>query len=1033
MASSSFVRFRSAALFFIALAALLADQARAQSPLLWGREAKPIRQGFHLEWQRASFRDPVTGNTLIVWSDTRQGTRDVYGQLLSPNGQQLWQDGGDTIVAFDSRQEDPEPVKVTGGWVVAWIDFRSDTAGDIWAQKIDDNCSRLWGDSGVMVDELPFAAIAEITVRAAHDGQGGAIIAWEDLRTDAGDIYAQRVTAGGARAWAAPLAVSNANGGQSGITAEGDGQGNLLVAWSDGREAGDLDIFAAKVTPSGAVPWGDDGRLVCGADRAQTKVKLCSDGQGGCYLAWQDARQGQFNDIYMQRLNANGVPQWATDGVPVCSADQDQLEVRVSTSYNGGQPDGCVTVWEDPRASGAVYDVYAQKMSPTGVAQWAANGLKVCGDGVNTREGARLTSDLQGGLISAWEDTRDTEGIWDVCDLFAGRILANGTRSWNDTLGVQVDTGTGQQFQPLLRIGGSDGVFVIYADTRRGSQTLRYMKLDLTDGSPLLDPDTCEIVYGLDKDARLPRAVAMSQNRVGIVWTDARYVASGYGIFYQIIDTAGNLTKPLNGDTLAPEKEGHPQYLQDNPRVCPDGQNGFFVVWEDSRSGVNFIRLSRVDAAGEMVCSRAGDLVYEYGNGQSSAHCAPDGSGGCYVAWSGYDPGWRRDAYVMRLNANCEPVWSEALQLTSDVRDDQMAGIAALPGGCCVVVWTSGTDTASNISAAKLCGASIGSVEWMQDICDAPNLQEDAAVIADGQGGAYFAWSDKRIPIFDLDVYAQHVNAQGDPLWGANGMVAISDSFNQNKLKLARDTRRNLYVVWNDFRDANVDLYGQKITPAGTRLWPAAGKPICTHAGNQEQQALLSEWDNGLYVAWTDVGRGLYTDVYGTHLDSNGVEAPANGYWVPQDGGVICDRYDDQLAPAVAADGIAGMICAFEDERASGKEPLKNIWANWVNDLTVSIELRRDHPLPADYALQQNFPNPFNPVTQIVFAVPRTERVELTIFNNLGQRVATLVDRVLSAGEYEVQMDAARLASGTYFYRLKAGDFSSVKKMTLLR
>jgi hypothetical protein len=277
------------------------------------------------------------------------------------------------------------------------------------------------------------------------------------------------------------------------------------------------------------------------------------------------------------------------------------------------------------------------------------------------------------------------------------------------------------------------------------------------------------------------------------------------------------------------------------------------------------------------------------------------------------------------------------------------------------------------------------------------------------------------------------VNASGNPLWGANGMVVISDSLNQNKPQLTLDTRGSLYVVWEDFRDANIDLYGQKITPSGTLLWPAAGKPICTFEGDQMQQALLSEWDNGLYIAWTDVGRGLYTDVYGMHYDSNGVEAPASGYWIPASGGVICNRYDDQLAPALAADGSAGMICAFEDERASGKEPLKNIWANWVNDRTVSVELRPDRPVPGDYALQQNYPNPFNPVTQIVFAVPRTERVELSVFNTLGQRVTTLVDRVLTAGEYEARWDANRLASGTYFYRLKAGDFTDVKKMTLLR
>jgi hypothetical protein len=1006
---------------------------RAQTPLAWGPEAKPIRQGLHLEWQRASFRDPESGNTLVVWSDTRQGTRDVYGQLISPDGVQLWQNGGDTIVAFDSRQEDPEPVKVDGGWVVAWIDYRNDTIGDVWAQKIDDNCNRLWGDSGVAVDELPQAGIAEVTVRAVHDGSGGAIIAWEDLRTDAGDIYAQRVTSSGSRAWAASLIVAGVPGGQNEITADADGQGNMLVAWSDGRESGDVDIYAAKVTPTGTAPWGQNGRAVCLAAGAQTGVKLCPDGVGGCYIAWEDARQGACTNIYMQHLNESGVPQWASDGMVVCNADSDQKEVRVATSYNGTTADGCITVWQDQRVNGTVFEIYAQKITPAGAPQWGVNGRKVCGDGVYTREGARLVSDLQGGLVCAWEDTRNNEGILNECDLWAGRVLASGTRSWNDTVGVEVASGRGQQFQPLLRLSGSDGVMAVFADTRRGSQTLRYMKLSLTNGSPLLNPDSCEIVYGLDGNAELPRAVAMSGNRAGIVWKDSRYVAAGAGIFYQIVDTAGHIVKPLNGDTLAPDNEGYSQYLQDKPRVCPDGQNGFFVVWEDSRNGINFARLSRVNEAGNVVCSGAGNLVYQYGYGQTYAYVAPDGVGGCYVAWSGYDLDWRLDAYVMRLDANCEASWDEAVRLTSTTTDDQMAGIATLPGGCCVVVWTVGHDTLSTIAAAKICGTSSGTVEWMEDICNAPDRQEDPVVIADGQGGAYFAWDDGRTPAQELDVYAQRVNAQGNPLWATNGVLVVSRPHNQQKPQAVRDTRGNLYLVWEDYRDNNLDLYAQKITSAGTLLWPTDGKAICTHEGDQDRLAILTELDNGLYVAWTDAGRSMYYDVYGTHLDSNGVEVVANGYWVPHDGGVICNRYDDQISPTVAADGVQGMFCAFEDERASGKEPLKNIWANWVNDRTVSIRMLPNRSLPAEFTLAQNFPNPFNPVTQIVFAVPRNERVELAVFNNLGQRVTTLVDRVLSAGEYEVRVDAARLASGTYFYRLKAGEFTSVKKMTLLR
>ena len=97
-----------------------------------------------------------------------------------------------------------------------------------------------------------------------------------------------------------------------------------------------------------------------------------------------------------------------------------------------------------------------------------------------------------------------------------------------------------------------------------------------------------------------------------------------------------------------------------------------------------------------------------------------------------------------------------------------------------------------------------------------------------------------------------------------------------------------------------------------------------------------------------------------------------------------------------------------------------------------------DELLPENFALDQNFPNPFNPTTTIGFTLPRSEFVTLEVFNVQGQRVRTLVNRELAAGTHAIQWDATgdggdRVASGIYLYRLNAGDFSDSKKMTLLK
>ncbi|MBN1212544.1 MAG: T9SS type A sorting domain-containing protein, partial [candidate division Zixibacteria bacterium] len=88
--------------------------------------------------------------------------------------------------------------------------------------------------------------------------------------------------------------------------------------------------------------------------------------------------------------------------------------------------------------------------------------------------------------------------------------------------------------------------------------------------------------------------------------------------------------------------------------------------------------------------------------------------------------------------------------------------------------------------------------------------------------------------------------------------------------------------------------------------------------------------------------------------------------------------------------------------------------------------------LPRDFALSQNYPNPFNPITTIEFALPEACEWKLTVYNILGQVVETWSDQS-NPGFYKLEWDAARFASGVYFYRLTAGKFSATKKMVLLK
>ncbi len=88
---------------------------------------------------------------------------------------------------------------------------------------------------------------------------------------------------------------------------------------------------------------------------------------------------------------------------------------------------------------------------------------------------------------------------------------------------------------------------------------------------------------------------------------------------------------------------------------------------------------------------------------------------------------------------------------------------------------------------------------------------------------------------------------------------------------------------------------------------------------------------------------------------------------------------------------------------------------------------------PGEYLLFQNYPNPFNPSTKIYYALPELSHLSLKIYDVLGNEIATLVNEEKPAGSYEVQFNGSALSSGIYFYTLRAGNFSSTKKLILMK
>ena len=104
-----------------------------------------------------------------------------------------------------------------------------------------------------------------------------------------------------------------------------------------------------------------------------------------------------------------------------------------------------------------------------------------------------------------------------------------------------------------------------------------------------------------------------------------------------------------------------------------------------------------------------------------------------------------------------------------------------------------------------------------------------------------------------------------------------------------------------------------------------------------------------------------------------------------------------------------------------------------VGSISSITNVGDETALLTKYCLNQNFPNPFNPITTISFSLAKISLVKLEVYNSLGQKVATLVNTVKVAGNHKAKWDATNLVSGIYLYKIQAGAFNQVKKMILIK
>lgn len=405
------------------------------------------------------------GGMIVVWHDQRGAGYDIYVQRISAAGVPLWTANGVALSTATDEQSLPQIVSDgAGGAIVCWNDRRGGTNYDIYARRINAAGVPQWTANGVAVCT---ASLNQLYPTLTPDGAGGAIITWLDSRNvfSGDDIYAQRLNSSGVAQWTANgVAVCTATLPQIVPKIASDGAGGAIVAWDDLRGA-TRDLYAQRISSSGSALWTANGVAVCTTTDAQYGEAMISDGAGGAILTWNDYRSGTNFDVYAQRLTSAGGVSWTIGGVLLYSGTEDQVSPRPVSDGAGGAIVAFIHV------AGGVEDVLAQRIGAAGALQWAASGVSLC-SGLSFQDLPAITTDGAGGAIVLWRDWRNL-----IPDIYAQRISGSGVTQWTAN-GVAVCTALGSTYAPVAVSDGAGGAIAAWEDARNGADDIYAQRIE---------------------------------------------------------------------------------------------------------------------------------------------------------------------------------------------------------------------------------------------------------------------------------------------------------------------------------------------------------------------------------------------------------------------------------------------------------------------------------------------------------------------------------------------------------------------------
>jgi hypothetical protein len=566
-------------------------------------------------------------------------------------------------------------------------------------------------------------------------------------------------------------------------------------------------------------------------------------------------------------------------------------------------------------------------------------------------------------------------------------FAANLFSQWSSNPAVNLKVCDTTNAQELVKISPTTdgGCYISWFDTRGGSYAVYLQRLDVlgnklfASGGLLVSnhsQNSSLVDYDMTTDASNNAVITFTDIRNGGTINPFAYLISPTGTFLWGPDGV-NLTDSINS-------------FQPNPKIVATSDGNYIFTWRIG-SGPQKLAMQKLNLAGVKQWGTSPMLVtsgtaenYDWVNEVAAEN------GNIIMYWAGYMGNFITAAnyklYTQKFASNGTRVWNST------------------------------EDTVY----------SLGHVSGFYN----------PRIFSDGNNGAVYCWHDDRNLTSLSTGYIQRQNSAGQILFPVNGSAVSTNASDNHFDPVAVYVPANgeTYAIFQETNGGQTTngMFGQRFSASGTRLWPDAGQPFIPLADNQQSAMWICVKDTNIICSYEEqiFGSNHYL-VKAFRTGPSGVLSWGGSILTASS--VLSAKV--RMNAAINQIGMS-MFCWADNRQDANGVYAQNI--NYDGSFGPIGIININSNTPYKFSLEQNYPNPFNPSTIIKFSLPNPSEggavnTKLVVYDVLGREVVKLVNAQLNPGTYEVSWDASNFSSGVYFYKLDAGDFTAVKKLSLVK